>query len=148
MKNINKWILGIICVFVGLGGLIYNFPKMSGRIDTDVEFYKNLAEERTKWTEVYTFKGNGMKKSPVFELTGGVARLKYKYKGQGGIGMGMLAVYVVDEGQDIMKVGGFPEIMTQAESEESESTIQKGSGRYYLNVNAVGSWTVIVEEKK
>ena len=44
--------------------------------------------------------------------------------------------------------GGVPEVMTQAESEESESSIQKGAGRYYLNVNVSGSWTVTVEEEK
>ena len=150
MKNTNKWILGIIFVFVGLGGLIYNFSKVSDRLSdrskTNGSIPQTLDPLSEQWTEVYTFKGNGLKKSPVFELTGNDTRLKYKYKGQGGVGM--FAVYVVNEGQDIMKTGGFPEVMTQAESEESESTIQKGSGRYYLNVNAVGSWTVTVEEKK
>ena len=152
MKNSSKWILGIVFIFVGLGGLIYNFSKVSDRLSdsskTNGSTPQTLNPPSEHWTEVYTFKGNGLKKSPVFELTGSDARLKYKYKGQGGVGMGMFAVYVVNEGQDIMKTGGFPEVMTQAESEESESTIQKGSGRYYLNVNAVGSWTVTVEEKK
>lgn len=101
-----------------------------------------------KWTEVYTFKGNGTKKSPVFELTGGNAKIKYTYKATGNIGMGMFAVYVIDEGVDIMKEGGVPEIMSQAENEESESSIQKGAGRYYLEVNASGSWTVTIEEEK
>jgi hypothetical protein len=101
-----------------------------------------------QWIEVYTFKGNGMKKSPAFTLTGGEARLKYNYKAEGGIGMGMFAAYVVDEGRDIMKTGGFPEVMTQAENEESETALHKGSGRYYLNINAAGSWVVTVEEFK
>lgn len=89
-----------------------------------------------------------MKKSPAFELTGGDAKLVYKYKAPGGIGMGMFSAYVVNEGEDIMQTGGIPEIMTQTESEESESAIHKGSGRYYLNVNASGNWTVSVLEYK
>ena len=101
-----------------------------------------------QWTTVYTFKGNGMKKSPVFELTGGDAKIKYSYKAPGGLGMGIFSVYVVDEGEDVMKTGGIPEIMTQAENEESESAIQKSAGRYYLNVNASGNWVVTVEELK
>jgi hypothetical protein len=101
-----------------------------------------------KWTEVYTFKGNGMKKSPTFELTGGEARLKYNYRSDNEMGMGMFAAYVVDEGKDIMKEGGIPEVMTSAENEESESSIQKNEGRYYLNINATGNWTVTVEEYK
>ncbi|WP_234111752.1 MULTISPECIES: hypothetical protein [Chryseobacterium] len=101
-----------------------------------------------EWTKVYSFSGNGMKKSPTFELTGNEARIKYNYKADGGLGMGMFAVYVVDEGDDIMKTGGVPEVMSQAENEESESTIQKSAGKYYLNVNASGNWTVTVEELK
>ena len=148
MKNTNKWVLGVICVFIGLGGLIYNYQKLSDRIETPTDESKGFAEEHTRWVEVYTFKGNGMKKSSVFELMGSEARLKYKYKGEGGVGMGMFAVYVVDEGKDIMKTGGFPDVMTQAESEESEGAIQKNAGRYYLNVNAVGNWTVTVQERR
>lgn len=104
--------------------------------------------QEKKWTEVYSFSGNGMKKSPAFSLSGGDAKLVYKYKAPGGLGMGMFSVYVVDEGEDVMKTGGIPEVMTQAENEESESAIQKSSGRYYLNVNASGSWTVSVVEYK
>ena len=64
------------------------------------------------------------------------------------MGMGMFAAYVVDEGKDIMKQGGIPEVMTSAENEESESSIQKSAARYYLNINATGNWTVTVEEFK
>lgn len=60
--------------------------------------------------------------------------------------MGMFAAYVVDEGVEIMKSGGIPEIMTQAENEESESAIHKSAGRYYLDINATGKWSVTVEE--
>lgn len=106
----------------------------------------NTISNEKKWTTVYSFSGNGLKKSPTFELTGNEARIKYSYKADGNVGIGMFAVYVVDEGEDIMKTGGFPEVMTQAENEESESTIQKSEGKYYLNINASGSWTVSIEE--
>lgn len=114
----------------------------------DVEPIPVTQEEETKteqWMEVYTFKGSGMKKSPTFELTGSEARLKYKYESQHS-GMGMFAVYIVDEGKDIMKQGGIPEVMSTEEKEESESSIQKSAGRYYLNVNCIGKWKVTVEE--
>lgn len=101
-----------------------------------------------EWEEVYRFKGNGMKKSPVFKLNGNEARIKYKYQSTDGVSMGMFAAFVVDEGLDIMKDGGIPEVMTQSESEESETSIQKNAGNYYLNVNASGNWTVIVEQVK
>lgn len=100
----------------------------------------------SKWTTVYSFKGNGTKKSPPFELEGGEARLKYTYSSESGLDIGMFTVYVVDEGVDIMEEGGFPEIMTSEQNERSESSIQKNAGRYYLNINAMGKWTVTVEE--
>ena len=122
--------------------------KNSETISNDVESIPVTQEEETKteqWTEVYTFKGSGMKKSPTFELTGSEARLKYKYESQHS-GMGMFAVYIVDEGKDIMKQGGIPEVMSTEEKEESESSIQKRAGRYYINVNCIGKWKVTVEE--
>jgi hypothetical protein len=101
-----------------------------------------------QWTEVFRFKGNGMKKSSSFELTGAEARLKYAYKAPSGLGMGVFSAYVVKQGVDIMKTGGVPEVMTQAENENSESAIQKSAGRYYLDINASGNWDVSVEELK
>ncbi|MBS1936287.1 MAG: hypothetical protein JSS84_00540 [Bacteroidetes bacterium] len=161
MENNNKtekpwykktWVI-ILGAIIALG-IIGNLGKNNGPDNSSsVSTTQNASSETApvkekKWTEVYTFSGNGMKKSPAFELTGGDAKLVYKYKAPGGIGMGMFSAYVVNEGEDIMQTGGIPEIMTQTESEESESAIHKGSGRYYLNVNASGNWTVSVLEYK
>jgi hypothetical protein len=107
-------------------------------------------EEITKtkeWKEVYTFSGNGMKKSPGFELSGGEAKLKYKYQSTSP-NIGVFTAYVVEEGKDIMKEGGIPDVMTSSTKEESETSLQKGAGRYYLHINAAGEWTVTVEELK
>jgi len=149
-SSISKgWKIGVtilisIIVLANLGGN----DKKSSNSKTETTNTTAEPEKEKQWTEVYSFKGNGMKKSPVFELTGEDARIKYSYKAPGGLGMGMFSVYVVDEGEDIMKTGGIPEVMTQAESEESESSIQKSAGKYYLNVNASGSWTVVIEEMR
>ena len=104
-------------------------------------------DKSKEWTIVYEFNGNGIKKSPIFELNGSTARLKYEYQSPSDNGMGTFNIYVVDEGKDVMKEGAFPEVMT-SKSEKSESSIQKPKGKYYLNVNAVGDWKVIVEEEK
>lgn len=100
----------------------------------------------SKWIKVYTFQGNGTKKSPTFELSGGEARLVYNYISESGSDIGMFAAYIVDEGVDMMEEGGFPEVMTSQQNEQSESSIQKRAGRYYLSIDAVGHWTVTVEE--
>jgi hypothetical protein len=112
-------------------------PNASGTNDA--------SESQKKWTDVYIFKGNGMKKSPSFMLTGNEARLKYRYKSEAA-GIGAFSAYVVPDGEDIMKTGGFPEVMTQAEREESETSLHKDAGRYYLNVSASGNWEVTVQE--
>jgi hypothetical protein len=142
--------IALIASFI-LFGITTDTSKTSTKSNNAGSTENEAVEEETKektWQPVYTFKGNGMKKSPTFELTGGEARLKYKYNSDNGMGMGMFAAYVVDEGKDIMKQGGIPEVMTSAENEESESSIQKSAGRYYLNINATGNWTVTVEEFK
>lgn len=97
-----------------------------------------------KWSEVLAFKGSGMKKSAGFHLSGGKAKVKYTYKAD----VGLFSFYVVPEGEDVMKDGGIPEVMTQ-QSESSETYITKDEGNYYLYVNSAnGNWDVSVEEEK
>lgn len=97
-----------------------------------------------KWTEVLAFKGSGMKKSASFHLSGGKAKVKYTYKAD----VGLFSFYIVPEGEDVMKDGGIPEVMTQ-QSESSETYITKDEGNYYLYVNSAnGNWNVSVEEEK
>lgn len=91
-----------------------------------------------------SFSGNGKKSSSVFTLSGKSAKLKYKYKSPSN--QGAFSVYVLENGVDLQKSGGFAEVETE-KSEESESTIHKSAGSYYLLVNAVGSWTVDVIEE-
>lgn len=99
------------------------------------------------YKDVFTFKGNGMKKSESFRLTGNDAKLVYKYDA-GNPHAGMFGIYVVEKGHDVMTEGGIPEIMSTQLKEESESAIQKSEGDYYLNVNATGNWEVTVQEKQ
>jgi hypothetical protein len=97
-----------------------------------------------KWSEVLAFKGSGMKKSASFHLSGGKAKVKYTYKAD----VGLFSFYVVPEGEDVMKDGGIPEVMTQ-QSESSETYITKDEGNYYLYVNSAnGNWDVSVEEEQ
>ena len=140
-------IVGILIILIIIANLAGNDDKPTSTSSSPTSPKKETTKSK-QWTVVYEFKGNGMKKSPVFGLSGGSAKIKYKYQCEDGAGMGMFAVYVVDEGKDIMVEGGVPEVMTQSEKEDSESSIQKEAGRYYLSVNATGSWIVTVEEEK
>lgn len=109
-----------------------------------VESKTNEVAKAKEWKEVFSFKGSGLKKSASFDLTGNNARIKYKYNAD----IGLFSVYVVPQGEDIMKDGGIPEVMTQ-KSETSETYITKSAGKYYLNVNSSGgNWSISVEEEK
>ncbi len=132
-------ILSIVVFLV----ILTNFSRNTGNLSVN-QTNPNKVKE---WAIVYEFNGNGIKKSPVFELTGSNSRLKYEYQSPSDSVVGTFNIYVVDEGKDIMKEGAFPEVMT-SKSVKSESSIQKTEGRYYLNVNGVGDWKVIVEEEK
>lgn len=102
-----------------------------------------------KWTEVYHFRGNGSKKSGSFFLNGNEARIRYVYRsGMDDIGVGMFSVYVVEQGKDIMRQGGFPEILSNAVNDEGESYIHYNRGTYYLHTNTMGSWDIVIEELK
>lgn len=140
-------IFGIIIVLIFIANIGSNDDPQTPSTQSS-----NITTEPVKegqWTPVCTLKGNGSKKSPLFYLSGGEARLKYKYKASSAsIGMGVIAIYVLNEGVDLMKDGGFPEVNSDAIKEDTESSLQKSAGKYYLSVNAMGNWEVMVEEKK
>jgi hypothetical protein len=138
-------------VLIGFGVLIViGIIANSGKSQTTTsgsktETSSNNEPVKTKqWTEVFTFKGNGLKKSARFTLSGGKARVEYKFTAD----MGLFTFYVVPEGEDVMKTGGIPEVMV-TKSETSETYLTKDAGNYYLDVNSSGgNWTITVEEEK
>ena len=141
-------------ILIGLGILIViGIIANSGNDNGDKTSTKSTSETNTssetintkQWTEIFKFKGNGMKKSASFTLAGGKARIKYKFTAGD---MGIFSFYVVPEGNDVMKTGGIPDVMIQ-QSETSETYITEDAGNYYLNVNSSGgNWTISVEEEK
>ena len=145
----KKILIGVgIVVVIGIIANISSDEKASASLSTTEPASASASTESSsskQWTEVMTIKGSGTKNSANFHLSGGKARIKYTFKEAD---MGMFSVYVVPEGVDLMKEGGFPEVDTE-KSESSETYITKDAGNYYLNVNATdGDWTIVVEEEK
>lgn len=151
MKKLLKWAFVIIGVIIGISiisAIIGKDPTPAPVAAANGTTDHSAPSPETKaktWTSVQTFKGSGMKKSGLFKLSGGEARLKYKYKGDNP-GAGMFAVYVLDKGIQPERDGALPEVMTQEGKEESESAITRDAGEYYIWVNAVGKWEVSIEE--
>lgn len=148
MKRFYVWGWALIAS-IGLVACGSSSTSVTGGEGDENAVATETVEQETpkQWTEVARLTGSGDKKSDVFTLGGGKARLRYDFKaGQFG---GMLGVYVVKEGVDIMRSGGIPEVMVN-ETEEGESSLSHlSSGNYYLNVmGANGKWAVVVEEFK
>ncbi len=99
------------------------------------------------WHEVVSLDGKTDKNSKVFELTGGEARMTYTFKG--GEDMSIGAIYLLDEGTDLMKDGGIPEVMIDGPVKE-ETALHKSAGKYFLDVNAANfdGWSITIEEKR
>jgi hypothetical protein len=144
----KKILIGIAVLF--LIGIIANLGHDKDKAIASTEPAGDAPAATTsaaekKWTEIFSLKGNGMKKSAGFALGGGKARIKYKYTMEDA---GLFSFYVVPEGEDIMKTGGIPEVMIQ-QAGSSVSYITKEKGNYYLNVNSSGgNWVISVEEEQ
>lgn len=154
---VKKLILGIVGLFVFIliiGAIVGNDSQPPAANDqTQVAETGNQAESgqqeqvaaptEKKWVIVSQLTGTGEKKGPAFTLTGAEARIRYELGGD----IAMLGVYVVEAGTDIMKTGGFPEIM-ESEAGSGESALHGKRGEYYLNVTGGGRWKVWVEEMR
>lgn len=144
MKKALKIFGGILLSLFIIGTLMKGCDKETSNSSTSATVNNNTTSK--SWQTVNSLSGTGMKQSQNFTLTGGEAKIKYKYTSNSKQ-IGMLAVYVFDKGHDFSKEGGIPDVMINA-SEEGESYITKPAGEYYIYVNAAGKWDVVVEEKK
>jgi hypothetical protein len=145
----KEWKIAITIVISLI--VIYNLP---GKNDSD-STSKSTAETtlteqpelKKEWVELIRFKGNGDKKSQTFTYNGGEARIRYDFKT--GAYAGVLSVYVVPKGVDVMREGGFPEVMI-TDTEVGESNLSHlRKGEYYLNImSANGQYDIIIEEYK
>ncbi|MBE0448228.1 MAG: hypothetical protein IBX64_09055 [Actinobacteria bacterium] len=97
-----------------------------------------------EWVKVFEFSGKGKKRSDLFELTGGRAKLSYNITGSSA----MCYVYILDEGDSLEASGGFPELSI-SEAGSDSTFLTKKAGKYYLDVNSGNcSWTLTVEEER
>jgi len=96
-----------------------------------------------KWVEIIDFTArDASKQSETFTLLGGKQKLSYVVSGDEQ-SEGMCAIYVMDEGKDLMTDGGFPVIM-QDGNKSGETLMRKPAGDYYLDLQ-VGWGSCAVE---
>jgi len=149
--SVGKVILYVVLGILGISVLSAVFSDdndvTANEKSSSATISGNTGSEQHKWVEVITFKGNGRKKSESFHLNGNDAKMVYTYKSESPE-IGAFGIYVVDKGVDIMHEGGIPEVMLSKSVTDEESTIQKSSGEYYLDINAAGDWAVKVLQKQ
>ncbi len=137
--NMSKGIR--IFIAVVLIGVAISFMPNNSERDTDVTAdqmsTENVSEETSSkdYQKVFEFSGNGAKKSEPFVITGDRFKIKYNCTGD----LCSASLY---------KIGNsFPSdlIMNTTDSVNDE-TIIYGSGEYYINVNSIGTYSMIVED--
>lgn len=88
------------------------------------------------YQQVFTFSGNGAKKSEPFTITGD--RFKIKYDCDGDLCQAFL--YKVPE--------RMTDIIMNSSGPVNDETIIYGKGEYYIDSNSLGSYKMIVEDYK
>jgi len=92
--------------------------------------------------------GSADQQSDTITLTGGKVRVTYDFVDTSGYGMVVAAIYLLDEGTDLMTDGGIPDVMI-SEPGAGETILRKSAGDYYIRVTAANtSYTVTVEEQR
>lgn len=98
-----------------------------------------------KWVKVIALSGKANKRSAPFELTSDSVRLKYTVKGKTSP---IFGVYVPEQGTNIQKDGGIPEVMV-TEAGGDTTFLTKAPGKYFLDVtSANAAWSVVIEEER
>lgn len=105
-------------------------------------------EAAEEWVTVAEISGSADQQSDTIVLSGGKVRITYTFEDSTGYGTIVGAIYLLDEGVDIMEDGGIPDVMV-TEAGSGDTILRKGEGEYYLRISAANtSYTVTVEELK
>lgn len=115
----------------------------SGSAATSASSSGSKAAPKQHWVHLATIKGSGTKSSDTIVTKGGKIRLIYTFKGATSVGG---YVYFLDEGTDLQKDGGIPDV-TVDKAGTDQTVLRKSAGKYYLDVmSANASYTIKVAE--
>jgi hypothetical protein len=106
------------------------------------------APKTAQWVTVVRASGHSDKRTDLFTLHGGRAKLTYSFTDDAGMGLIVAAIYVLKEGESLKKSGGAPEAIVSQPGKNS-TFLTKAAGRYYLEVSAAYThWTVTIRERR
>lgn len=143
-------IIGVIILFIIIG-VASSSGNNNDQSTADTsspkksETTKPKPEKPKTWTKVATLSGSADKSSETIKLSGGKTRLKYTFTGSDPI---VGSIYVLDEGTDLNKDGGIPDV-TVSKAGSDQTILRKSAGDYYVHVAvANATYTVTLEELK
>lgn len=93
-----------------------------------------VAAEKS-YQPVFTFKGNGTKKSEPFRITGDRFKVKYSCSG------GLCSAFLYPVGSSLPK-----QLLVNTTDAVSDETIVYGAGEYYIDANVIGTFAFAVED--
>jgi len=121
-----------------------NEKKTVSRSTTEVQ-QRGVENKPKEWIKVIEASGNSNKRTDLFGLQGGKARLSYVVGGDFAV---LASFYVMEEGKSLEINGGFPEVMVTEPGSDSTFLVKR-TGNYYLEVSSANSnWQVIIEEER
>jgi len=153
-KFYKRWWFWVIVVFVIIiitsgGGDKNNAPtstteKNQLQTESTVAETKKQANNQKSYQNIFTFSGNGAKKSESFTIQGD--RFKITYECGGDINATLCTAFVFKVGSNLPQA-----IMNSAQSVKDETIIytsMAGKGEYYIDANVMGNFEMTVYDYK
>lgn len=129
-------ILGVIVLFAIIGSMGDSDNSNTSAPVQQAEGSEEATQAITpkEYKQVFTFSGNGAKKSEPFAIYGDRFKIKYDCKGD------LCQAY-------LHKVGGsLPDVIMNTIGSVKDETIEYGLGQYYIEANTMGTYTFTVED--
>jgi hypothetical protein len=143
----KKWWVITLAVFFGIGfigSLADKGSSVATQTTTNEQTTKNQQVVEKQYQEVFSFKGNGAKKSEPFTIQGD--RFKIAYDCKGDPALTLCTAFVFKVGSSLPQA-----IMNSGQPIKDETVIYSnlaGRGEYYIDANVVGNFTMTVYDYK
>ncbi len=139
MKKVLKIAGIILAVFIVIGLLAGSGGEKQSNTSptTETEVSQKSKEATKEYQPVFTFKGNGAKKSEPFTITGDRFKIKYNCTGD------LCQAFLQKPDSEIMS-----DLIMNTTGSVKDESIFYGSGEYYIDSNSLGNYEMIVEDYK
>jgi hypothetical protein len=105
-----------------------------------------IASEEKQWREVARWTGKGIKTTETFHISSNTWRISWVTRpGENAeYGLGLLQIYVYRPDGSLVDIAANVGVV---KGEDINSSVMRGSGDYYLTINAVQPYVIVVETK-